>query len=341
MYCCLSSAKTIQYKYDVLRVLGLPRGSIVQFRYRLNLVPEEFLEKLTSSKTNDRNNLLIAFYDGKSPDSDGDILPCRFGVINSAKIYGSVLVVSIILTDYCTLPENIMQFGRNLRASGNPPLRPDPEDAETGVLWTQLPDTSIVASSSSGREAEDLAWENIISELAKREDYKDVPMFFRISEIINTANNDSIQCISGIITLKSDAEYSVNILHLSPGSYDHNRRIEFIPPHNLGISTSPTRVSVDSGYDVKELIFRTNNSRRERAQEEFMYVVGDATSETPVRYALRVRVKSNLLKMIARVSLFALALLLADGAQESMIAGDIIFYLIAAVIALYDSPWSS
>lgn len=101
-----SSDSTVQYTKDIFSVLSLPRDSIFQFRYQSQYVEDYVKTYFQNDKGGTGHRVLIAFRSNASADEkDMFILPIRWAVITSVKLFSDVYSVYFKLTGYPTFTQ--------------------------------------------------------------------------------------------------------------------------------------------------------------------------------------------------------------------------------------------
>jgi hypothetical protein len=97
---CLSSGLMPQYRLDILRVIALPVGATIQFRYSEQLVHANLLKPFAQNQCNGRQ-LIIGHVDGNTARlmSDGScpVTLCRYGTLTRSERSGSYFVLQIAL----------------------------------------------------------------------------------------------------------------------------------------------------------------------------------------------------------------------------------------------------
>lgn len=97
MFICLSSGARPRYRQDIIRAIAMPRGSRLQFRYRLELVAERVKQRI-KDRTYKNTKALIAYLDQQDRTKVPELIPCRFGRIVHAQIHGSTTSLVFVLS---------------------------------------------------------------------------------------------------------------------------------------------------------------------------------------------------------------------------------------------------
>src|ERR1035438_7805777 len=112
---CLSSGLTPQYRLDILRLLALPGGATIQFRYGEGILPSGLRENLS------RNLLigsraLLAYVDcasaSRRSDDNCPIIPCRYASLLGSSAIGSRFILELRLDEFAPCPD-LEQFQKS------------------------------------------------------------------------------------------------------------------------------------------------------------------------------------------------------------------------------------
>ena len=173
-----------QYRLDILRVIALPAGATIQFRYSEHLIHADLLNPLAQNRCTGRQ-LIIGHVDGNPARtlSNGNcpITLCRYGTLTRSERSGSYFVLQIALGSM------VLSHDWQAAQSDIEPLRPRRGDAEnTGTdvhhpglagLWcfetalTTVPERSL---DSVGM------WEAVVRQLWQSPDFDKQPLFYAV-----------------------------------------------------------------------------------------------------------------------------------------------------------------
>jgi hypothetical protein len=91
MFVCLSSGDRPRYRRDIIRVLAMPPGTWIQFRYARRWIAPAINSRLDDRKNRKRlrgTASLVAYIDQADPDTEPQIVPCRFATLVDAAPLG-------------------------------------------------------------------------------------------------------------------------------------------------------------------------------------------------------------------------------------------------------------
>ena len=118
---CLSSGTTVQYRLDILRVMALPEGAEIQFRYDADLIDASIRPSLGRDKRHDAP-VLLAYLDLTVPVTTPGpraIFPCRHARLIASDRLGQFYILRFRLGAFCHCP-NIDSFRKHLASKGPP-----------------------------------------------------------------------------------------------------------------------------------------------------------------------------------------------------------------------------
>src|SRR5712692_10433915 len=135
MYLCLSSGTNPRYRQDVLRVLAMPPGADLQFRYRLKWLSPNTQADLSNIKTT-KPRAVVAYIDQSDPTRVPFLVPCRFARIIDATRHGSTVSLVLRLEGFAYARE-LDAANADVRklATGVPVFKDGKPD---GFWWTDL-----------------------------------------------------------------------------------------------------------------------------------------------------------------------------------------------------------
>lgn len=116
---CLSSATAPQYRLDILRVMALPEGTEIQFRYDGDLIDASVRPSLGQDKRHDAP-VLLAYLD-LTPlvtiPGPRTIHPCRHARLIASEMLGRFYILRFRLGAFCHCP-NLDSFRMQLALKG-------------------------------------------------------------------------------------------------------------------------------------------------------------------------------------------------------------------------------
>lgn len=255
MFICLSSGARPRYRQDIIRAIAMPRGSRLQFRYRLDLVTEGVKQRIKDG-TYRNTRALIAYLDQQDRTKVPELVPCRFTRIVHAQIHGSTTSLVFVLEEFA-YAENVEAFNNQARlASGDTlPSRKSPEDKfAEGAFWLEVGDEALTNVIST-RDVGD--WEQIVYQLFQHEDFKTENCFYMIEGLYEGEDQEKINLKSSSYHLKPSQEYEVRIYHFLPKVAKKTVSLRFgISRPSITFTTNSVQ-TIDSEYDMKRVRFET------------------------------------------------------------------------------------
>ena len=259
---CLSSGLAPQYRLDILRLLALPRGGSIQFRYGATILPDSLRLPLSKNAIIGAK-VLLAYVDCSAPArrSDGTcpITPCRHASLVSSKTIGTKVFLELRLDEFAPCSD-LESFQKSV--SGN---RPHWDAADAGSLVGHWCLESSVSQQACSRSAEISAWEGIVTELNKVETFRDEPLFFAVEGLSTRKSTTHLHPEEAEYRLESERDYELKIYHFHPKgdeiAMDRGTaviKVEVSEPYIKPV-TSPA-MPIDSPYDLKTFRFRTQTA---------------------------------------------------------------------------------
>ena len=252
---CLSSGSETQYRLDNLRVMALPEGADIQFRYDADLIEPSVLASLEGDKLH-KSSALLGYLDLTKPvASPGtrEALPCRHAELIDCQRFGRFLVLRFRLGAFVECGD-LSAFRTGIQ-SKSPRAK---EDKYEGFWVFEHDYTKAVAKSDDMT-----AWQTTIKRLAGSPDYASEDFFFRVMGLFRSRERNALSPLKGEYHLKSSTEYEWRILHFHPDSDAHKRaQVTTIvevssASEDIKAVTSPI-LAIDSSYDLKSFHFRTS-----------------------------------------------------------------------------------
>lgn len=269
---CLSSGRMPQYRLDILRVIALPTGATIQFRYSEHLVHSDLLKPLAQNECTGRQ-LIVGHVDGNAERilSDGNcpITLCRYGTLTRSERSGSYFVLhielgSMVLShDWQAAQADIESVRPHLRDG----VTATADEAPLTGLWcfetalTTVPERTL---DSVGM------WEAVVTQLWQSPDFRQQPVFYSVKGLhVGPIGSTTRETMSGgEFTLRTDKEYELRVLHWHPEADSRppltqgSKMLVTVESPQLRSITSP-QLPLDSPYDVKTYKVRTGQSTKE------------------------------------------------------------------------------
>ena len=252
---CLSSGLTPQYRLDILRLLALPTGTHIRFRYAEEIVSPSLRKALSENHLN--VSVLLAHVDcnesARREDGTCPITPCRYAtIVNSTKL-GEFFFLNFRLEDFapCTDLDNFQK-----QVAG---ARPHWANGQTTGEWC--------FESSAGQSCQRIprldGWQDVVRFLATSEDFAKEPFFFAVRGIFVRGESEPAKPNArGEFALRAERDHFVEVFHFHPEADKRGMassvgtvQVDVSEPQ-LAAITSP-RLPVASPYDLKTFHFRT------------------------------------------------------------------------------------
>jgi hypothetical protein len=285
---CLSSGMTPQYRLDILRLLALPRGASIQFRYGEGILPDG-LRPLLANNAIVSARVLLAYVDcsppARRPDNTCPIMPCRHASLVSSKKIGTRYFLELRLEEFAPCSD-LEGFQKSV--TGNRPhwvgVGVDAGVPEVPVGHWCL--ESAAGAQACSRSAEIGAWEGIVTQLKKAEAFRDEQLFFAVQGMSSRKSSGRIQPEDSEYRLESESDYELMIYHFHPMgdkiAMDKGTaliKVEVSEPYIEPV-TSPA-MPIDSPYDLKTFRFRTRTATK-REYGSIVVRIDDRSTGKPV-----------------------------------------------------------
>lgn len=177
---CLSSGLAPQYRLDILRLLAMPRGATIQFRYGQDILPDG-LRPLLAKNEIVGARVLLAYLDCSSSArrSDGTcpIMPCRHASLVGSKSTGTRYFLELRLEEFAPCSD---LDGLQKSVAGNRPHWSAVESGKHEVPVGHWCLESPAGEQACAKSAEISAWETIVTQLKEVEAFQDEQLFFAV-----------------------------------------------------------------------------------------------------------------------------------------------------------------
>jgi hypothetical protein len=321
---CLSSGLTPQYRLDILRLLALPTGTDIPFRYGDVLI-QEGLRTAFASNDLKGSRVLLAHVDcdASARPADGKciITPCRHAIlVNSTKV-GAFFFLQFRLEEFAPCTDTA--------SFQNQIVGDRPHWNAAGEIEGNWCFESSVGEQACRRLGTLDSWQEVIRGLWTRKDFAQEPFFFAVDGLYVRGKSDRLVPKQGEFVLDSERNYSFRVFHFHPDGDKHAMpqsagllKIEVATPH-LETVTTPT-LPVDSPYDLKTFHLRTGRA----VKEESAWIVariehkGGGAVESQPELFLPLKVEPARFKAIGFVILVA-ALIFAQQLLSATAKGPI------------------
>ena len=259
----LSSGQSRRYRDDIIRVLALPAGGYLRFRYDQRHVPTTLLNRAAGSVLTNCA-VLIAFVDTTDTEAM-DIVPCRFGNIVNTQTEGGFLVISFAVLGYASrVGASVLERCEiELLTCGRLPFWDDEAEAVAGEFC------HIVSAAPGGFRSEERdlnAWQRVVTDLRRRTEFSDYcPFFYAVTGLFEAKNRQrEVKPSQGRYVLRPHLLHGMKIVHYS-GEQPVNGAGEPCGESSIIAKAEGNGIQqltsqhplVDSRYDVKTSYFRT------------------------------------------------------------------------------------
>jgi hypothetical protein len=310
----LSSGARPRYLEDIVRVLALPEGGRIQFRYQLDLVANGVKARLAAEGLAE-HTCYLAYLDNRTPGKKPDIVPVREAVILEAKGRGSSLILSMRVSRYVRTNELGVITAHIERNTQDklPEWRPDhdkhPENPFEGYwvnfLSSGLSDTQLVSHDPEGGKHLGLFEASVNSLCAHDKDFGEPSrrLFFNIIGLKDSTGK-VMPLVDGGWRLAPGRQYRFDLYHYIPEESPFSKRPTCWITCNasgpavsvLGIST----LRADSSYDSHVVMLETTGLLRKTQNALTIARTTDpkdgaqSTAELPFNVEVRREVARNI-----------------------------------------------
>lgn len=310
MLLCLSSGYSRRYRQDILRSVGLPIGSELQFRYRTKWVTEGVQRKIKEGKLRGED-VLIAYADQSSPGQDDqpvELVPVRKATVTTASRPGSTISLTFKLGPIVRSGQ-LTSFNNEVQNLSGQAIPRWASGKATGSYCVEIPSlpTHII-------EADRLnEWEQLIDELAGRSDFAAEPTFVTVlgfpEEKQFLQRSPDYTHLPWPTRIQPGRDRRLVLYHYRPeSSAGKQSEVEIKIRTGRGLELrSIERARIDSPYDVKT--FRiASASRISRGWTSWIEVQQVADDNVLLGFETQVNVAGAVLKSLGLSAFIALAL---------------------------------
>jgi hypothetical protein len=252
---CLSSGSEVQYRLDILRVMAMPEGAEIQFRYDTDLIDPTILTGLADD-TLHKSPVLLAYLDLTAPIATPGgraVQPCRHAVLINSEQLGKYVVLRFRLGAFSDCADIVAL--RALLA----PKSPRSKDGKYEGFWVFENDFGKACLKSN----EMALWQSLMKDLAGSADFASEDFFFRVMGLYRRGEDEAMSPSKGEYELKASTEYEWKVFHFHPESDAHKLMCVSTvikvasASEDIKAVTSPL-LAIDSSYDLKSFHFRTD-----------------------------------------------------------------------------------
>jgi len=255
----LSSGERPRYRDDIIRVMALPTGGRLQFRYRKKYVPDDVFCHLPDNGLSDCK-ALIAYLDTSNQDRPPEIVPCRFAQVLDSELEGEFAVIRFEVGDFAVTDQGV---NPGSEASKLMPQQASLPHWENGSLKGHFL-VALTRRLSGWQSLKDRrAWQAVVGNLGARKDFRDCPFFYHLRTVIEEDANTAVPLCEGKYVLKPDKIYRADVVHYTASTATGQQggpwgRLEASAQGNGVQSLTTQHLAIDSPYDIKRVYFRTS-----------------------------------------------------------------------------------
>lgn len=302
MFICLSSAARPEYARDILRVLAMPAGAQLQFRYERSLIAAGIDQKLETNPEELRGKeCLICFIDQSDRAKELEIIPCRLASLESARLHGTTSSLTFVLGEFAYAPD-LPTFSIELaNAAANTLPRWGSGEYPEGKYWL---DITLNANDlrqlqyTSGHWVDKLGtWEKIVGQIMSRKGFEQEPVFFTMDGIRRIRDAQAGKFENGILPLNPGSDYEFRIYHyVSRSTFQPSQLSLTISGKGLE-PISSTALMIESEYDW--MYFRVRTSRPSGDEIAILNVArADAAGKSEWSFDITTRTKPAYLAIL-------------------------------------------
>lgn len=271
MILCLSSDAIPKYKRDIVRALGQPNGSRLQFRYSDKYIDQGTLDLISGevttehSKQAEAQKCLVAFFDGQDTSLTPEIVPCRYATLESAEVVGTTVTLVMILGNLAC-SDDLRGFNQGVRSTIGGVLARREGGELVGKFCCLLKSEPPNVNESASLDR----WEQIVAQLASKQAFEVGTCFYSFEGIYEVEAKIPLNMQNASYTLAPGKDYEVRLyLRYVSRSADTDR---FLGAIQLQVAASNKRLQfttntvldIDSRYDRKVIRFRTSKPTTEK-----------------------------------------------------------------------------
>jgi hypothetical protein len=313
MLVLLSSGATPRYRDDIIRILALPAGADLQFRYDRRYIDAALLKKIESGDVRDEEAVALYLWSDKDK-LHTELVPCRFVRVVGAEFAGSSCIIRLRAENFVTGLDD-SKFRATLKAEESSLLPQWEAKPEVGPVLNGKFFFPIQADLSKCATNNITAFEETAKSLARYKDFSDArgTLFFTVRRLTKIERGDRLsttrgaQPLGGSYELLSGQSYAIEIYSFVPPTIELKAArlhidsdvsaVEFPLGHQLDI---------DSRYDLKRFPFQVQEQIRSISAGLRIYVTDPENKDVRSDILVPVRFNGSLLFAIARTALIAI-----------------------------------
>lgn len=262
MFLLLSSAASPRYKQDILRCLAAPMNARIQFRYARELVAPAVLDQISrhANQPGPLGDGLVCFLNTQ-PDGLLPLYPVRKVRIETVTVHGSTLSLALRMQDFAH-HQNPADFTEHVSSatSGLSPHK-DNQGVVQGPYFFSVPDNAQQPPLGGLSLGHSIAlWETVARQLQGTDTFQGEAFFWTVLGV-----SDPVHAVTGeegFHAWDDDLQPSVSrallIYHYRPQGEDMPGAELLVQVGGPLEGRSPEKIEIDSSYDLKRWLFRTD-----------------------------------------------------------------------------------
>jgi hypothetical protein len=294
MLVLLSSGATRRYRDDIIRILALPPGGELQFRYDRRYIDTELLKRIDAGGVQNEEGIVLYLWADKEK-LQTELVPCRFVMVVATELVGTSCIIRLRASDFVTGLDDT-KF-RALLSTAEGALLP---------TWGMKPDVGAVLNgrfffaiqADLKAHATDniAAFDTTASALVRHKDFSDPQssVFYTVRRLARTDRGTlRFSALAGSYQLFSGDHYVIEIYTFVPPGVELKSSKLHIDSDVKAIEFPfGSQRDIDSRYDVKRIPFQVQEQTQAISAGVRLYLTGPETQDSehsdiiiPIRFA--------------------------------------------------------
>jgi hypothetical protein len=210
----LCSGERPRYRDDIVRVMALPDGGPLQFRYKKQHVWCELFHDLAHNRFS-RCEALVACLDTSKRCTPPEIVPCRFCRILNSEAEGEFVVIRFEVGGFAAVEKCADMRTKITELLARDESLPHWEqNGLKGHFLLALTSRPTVCQSKQDRQA----WQAVVENLGGREHFRDSPFFYNLRSVVEDGPETEVRLRDGKYVLKPNKIYRADVIHYTPST---------------------------------------------------------------------------------------------------------------------------
>lgn len=354
MLVLLSSGATPRYRDDIIRILALPAGADLQFRYDRRYIDPALLQKIEAGEVHDEKAIVLYLWSDRDK-LHTEIVPCRFVNVVGIDFAGSSCIIRLRAENFATglddatFKATLTEGERSLLPRWEP--KPEVGASLIGKFFFSIDDAKLSNYATNNLSA----FEETAIALVRYKDFVEAPatIFFTVRRVIKIGKRGERlsgtlgpQPLGGSYQLLSGQPYQIEVYTFVPPKVE-------LKTSKLHIDSSVSAVEFplghqvenDSRYDLKNFPFQVQEQIKDISTGLRIYVTGPDNQDARSDVLVPILFKGSLPFAIVRTAFIGIGTA-GTGMVAANAAGKLdthtgilicIFGLIAAVGTVFNS----